>query len=62
MAERGVAVHTFEAEMSDELTVRHGEEVGHSATSTCQNAIPLVMIAFFLLTSSLHEDGCNSSW
>lgn len=27
MAERGVAVHTFEAEMSDELTVRNGEEV-----------------------------------
>ncbi len=27
LTERGVAVHTFEAEMSDELTVRHGEEV-----------------------------------
>ena len=26
MRERGFAVHTFEAEMSDELTVRTGEE------------------------------------
>lgn len=35
MTERGVGVHTFEAECSDELTVRNGEEVIFSLFYTC---------------------------
>ena len=37
MSEHGVVIHTFEAEMSDELTVRTGEQVQlpSPATSSC---------------------------
>lgn len=31
MQERGVAIHAFDAEMSDELSLRNGEEVRPAA-------------------------------
>ena len=33
MSERGMVIHTFEAEMSDELTVRPGEQVFSSRSN-----------------------------
>lgn len=43
MSERGIVIHTFEAEMSDELTVRTGEQV-HPKFLTQSEAHPIAHI------------------